>query len=81
MLPSDPQIRYLKNAQNLGLAETRSKSVVLAQGKYIAFLDADDYWDKLKWQLQLIREKGTVICSTARELMNPDGSLTGHVTR
>lgn len=74
-----PQIRYVKNPRNLGVAETRNRGVSLARGDYIAFLDADDIWakDKLKKQLKLIREKGTVICSTARELMNPDGTLTG----
>lgn len=76
-----PQIRYLKNERNLGVAQTRNKGVALARGKYIAFLDADDYWapDKLKKQLALIQEKDTVICSTARELMNPDGTLTGYI--
>lgn len=76
-----PQIRYLKNEENMGVAETRNKGVRLAQGEYVAFLDADDYWDKdkLKKQLKLIREKGTVLCSTARELMRPDGTLTGYI--
>ena len=76
-----PQILYLRNEKNLGVAETRNKGVGLARGKYVAFLDSDDYWgkDKLKKQLKLIEEKGTVLCSTARELMNPDGTLTGYV--
>lgn len=76
-----PQIRYLKNEKNLGVAGTRNKGVSLARGEYIAFLDADDIWtkDKLKRQLELIQEKGTVICSTARELMAPDGTLTGYI--
>ena len=75
------QIYYLKNERNLGAAECRNKGVRLAQGAYVAFLDADDYWepDKLKKQLKLIHEKNTVICSTARELMNPDGTLTGRI--
>ena len=76
-----PQIIYLKNEVNMGVAETRNKGVSLARGKYIAFLDADDYWEKnkLKKQLKLIAEKDKVLCSTARELMNPDGTLTGYV--
>ena len=39
-------------------------------------MDADDIWapEKLKKQLAMIKEKGTVICSTARELMKPDGT-------
>lgn len=76
-----PQIRYLKNEKNMGVAETRNRGVRLARGEYIAFLDADDYWekDKLKKQLKRIQEKGTVLCSTARELMKPDGSLTGYI--
>ena len=76
-----PQIIYLKNEVNMGVAETRNKGVSLARGKYIAFLDADDYWEKnkLKKQLKLIVEKDMVLCSTARELMNPDGTLTGYV--
>lgn len=76
-----PQIRFLKNERNMGAAGTRNKGVSLARGAYVAFLDADDYWekDKLKKQLALIQKKNTVICSTARELMNPDGTLTGYV--
>lgn len=76
-----PQVIYLKNEKNLGVSATRNKGVAMARGKYVAFLDADDYWetDKLKKQLKLIEQTQTVICSTARELMNPDGTLTGYI--
>lgn len=78
---ANPQVRYVKNEKNLGVAETRNRGVAMAKGNYIAFLDADDIWaeGKLKKQLARMQETGAVICSTARELMNPDGTLTGYV--
>lgn len=77
----EPRIHYLKNEKNIGVAATRNRGVSLARGSYIAFLDADDYWmkDKLKKQLALMKETNCVICSTARELMDMDGKLTGHI--
>lgn len=77
----EPRIRYLKNEKNLGVAKTRNKGVQLARGKYVAFLDADDYWveGKLKKQLAVLNTASTVLCSTARELMLPNGELTGHI--
>lgn len=77
----DPRIRYVKNTENLGVAESRNRGVALARGEYIAFLDADDVWapGKLRRQLALMKQKNAVICSTARELMTPDGTASGYV--
>ena len=49
-----------------------------ADGKYIAFLDADDRFapGKLKKQVELLEQTGACLCNTARVLMTPDGSLT-----
>lgn len=78
---SDPRVRYIRNEKNLGVAKTRNRGVRLAHGKYVAFLDSDDWWepDKLDKQLQALEREHAVLCSTARALVNPDGSPMGKV--
>lgn len=76
-----PEVRYIRNEQNLGAAGSRNRGVELARGEYVAFLDADDIWEKgkLPKQLEALERSGCVLCATARELMSPEGECSGHV--
>lgn len=71
----NPNIIYYKNEQNIGVAKTRNKGVMLAKGEYIAFLDSDDVWypSKLSKQLNELNRTGFVLCATARELIDSNG--------
>ena len=77
----DDRVRVLKNEKNLGAAASRNRGVKEARGNYVAFLDSDDYWapGKLEKQLQQLKQGNYVLCSTARELMTPEGELTGRM--
>ena len=49
----DPRVRFIEQAQNRGVAETRNLGIAHSEGEYIAFLDADDRWHSEKLELQI----------------------------
>lgn len=55
----DDRIKYIKNEKNSGAAVSRNRALREAKGKWIAFLDSDDLWekDKLEKQIKFMLEK------------------------
>lgn len=70
-------IIYIRNKENLGVAESRNIGIRLAKGDYIAFLDADDWWDKnkLEQQISYMKKYGYLLSGTARELVSEKGEV------
>ena len=52
----------LENERNMGTGYSRNKGIASSQGKYIAFLDADDYWlpNKLETQINFLKNNKKV---------------------
>lgn len=49
----DNRIKVFRQEVNAGAAEARNRGLSVAQGRYVAFLDSDDLWDKTKLEKQL----------------------------
>lgn len=71
----DRRIKLINLTQNRGVANARNIGIRNAEGKYIAFLDADDIWqkEKLYKQIQLLESINADITYTAYMMIDDTG--------
>jgi teichuronic acid biosynthesis glycosyltransferase TuaG len=76
----DTRIRLIRK-RNSGPAMARQTALDVASGRYIAFLDSDDYWmpGKLTQQLAFMRSRCAALSYTRFRRINNDGSTVGHL--
>ena len=57
----DNRIKIINNNKRLGAGPSRNKGIEQSNGKYVAFIDADDTWvqDKLKEQISFMKKNET----------------------
>jgi glycosyltransferase involved in cell wall biosynthesis len=72
-------IRVLARANNVGIQRNYYETFENCRGKYIAWLDADDYWtdpQKLAIQVQTMEADPTItLCGHYMRVVGPDGSV------
>lgn len=74
-------VMLLQKQKNEGAARARNTGLDMAQGRYIAFLDADDVWypEKLEREMRFMREKEAGFVFTAYEFGDSQARPTGRV--
>ena len=74
---SDDRIRVIENAVNSGAAISRNNAIKAACGRWIAFLDSDDLWekDKLSKHLQFMVQKKAAFSFTHYSVLNSENEF------
>lgn len=76
---SDKRIKLIQSKSNQGAALSRNIGNKDAKGQYLAFLDADDLWNKTKLekQVRFMRDNNYAFTFTDYEFADENGKSTG----
>jgi len=74
---TNSKISVIASAINLGAGGARNVALEKGRGRYIAFLDADDYWypEKLGKQLCFLNKESLGICHTSYSIIDEDDNI------
>lgn len=77
----DSRIRLIRHSQRCGVAAARNTALEAAIGRYVAFLDGDDYWlpFKIEYQLQFMQKRDIAFSCTLFRHVNELGDKCGAI--
>jgi len=69
---TDSRIKLLINKNNIGAGLSRNRGIKISKGKFLAFLDADDFWhkDKIEKQINFMHSNNYLISHTTYLILN-----------
>ena len=74
-------VKLIINKKNIGAGLSRNKASTQAKGKYLAFIDADDIWEKnkLKYQLKFMKKNDYDFSFTSHSILNSENKKVGKI--
>jgi len=72
-------IKFLINKKNIGAGQSRNRGIKHAKGKYISFLDSDDFWEKNKLDLQIkfMKKNNYSVSHTSYNIVDINNNVLG----
>ena len=79
----DSRIRIIKLEENHGASVARNIALEDANGSFIAFLDADDFWEplKLERQINFMKKNNIAFSFTSYKITSQSGDITNNIVR